>query len=112
MKKVEWKTKDGRQVEVIIERVHENIWTDGHQVEVDAGVKVTARVAGAVVGIGTPRVTNNPAVASAIGKLGISKKNTDSIWAAYHDLNDTTEKKEAEEDYVNHRARMRRVMGY
>ncbi len=78
MKKVEWKTKDNRNVVVKIEKASKEISLDGHIVSVD-DLKITATVNGVVIGTGRPEGLMSKVVAAKIGKLGITSENLDRI---------------------------------
>ena len=94
MKEINWKTKDGRNVKVVVtfvEKDERNV--DGYKMELTVNeINVHAYVNGQLVGVGVPMPTNHPIAVASIGKLGLTKENYDRVMNAINELSPKPEK--------------------
>lgn len=123
-RQITWTTRDGKPVVVTVALVTERtVDADGHVITVPCcEMTIRAEVNGVVVGYGRPERANHPVAVAKIGKLGLTADNLSRIIAAIQEIEATPEwtaKVERERagevaarEYDQHRAMMRKVMGY
>ncbi len=124
IKKVEWKTSDGRLACVTVELItSEDINLDGDTVHVKkTSMEITATVNGQVVGNGKPKLISHQVAVASIGKLAMTKETLDLVNKAISSVEATPEWKshlkavdqarKVSQEYDAHRNSMRKIMGY
>ena len=123
-KKIEWTTGTKQTAMVTVSLItSKTLDADGDKITVDCcEMQIMAYIDGQFVGSGAPQKANHPVAVAKIGKLGITQTNLDRINAAIAEIEATPEwqaKKAREAQslknsiaYDDHRAKMRKIMGY